>query len=110
MINVIMHGCNGRMGAMISDLIEKDEMIQIVAGVDPAGHGRYAYPVFNNISDCDVEADVVIDFSNPSAVEALLDYCVTYDKESRVAIECMVSEGLLVLAGELTTNAILNND
>lgn len=77
MINVIMHGCNGRMGAMISDLIEKDEMIQIVAGVDPAGHGRYAYPVFNNISDCDVEADVVIDFSNPSAVEALLDYCVT---------------------------------
>jgi len=42
--------------------------------------------------------------------DALLDYCVTYDKESRVAIECMVSEGLLVIAGELTTNAILNND
>ena len=42
--------------------------------------------------------------------DALLDYCVTYDKESRVAIECMVTERLLVIAGELTTNAILNND
>ena len=41
--------------------------------------------------------------------DALLDYCVTYDKESRVAIECMVSEGLLVIAGELTTNAIIRS-
>ena len=76
MINVIMHGCNGRMGNIISDLVEKDEAIQIVAGVDPTGQSRYTYPVFKDITACDVAADVVIDFTNVSAVEKLLDYCV----------------------------------
>ncbi len=76
MIHVIMHGCNGRMGNIISDLIEKDEAIQIVAGVDPSGQSKYTYPVFANISECDVAADVIIDFSNAAAVEKLLDYCV----------------------------------
>lgn len=42
--------------------------------------------------------------------DALLDYCITYDKESRIAIECLVTENLLVIAGEIRTNAILNND
>lgn len=42
--------------------------------------------------------------------DALLDFCVAYDKDSRVAIECLVTEKVLVIAGELTTNAILNND
>lgn len=42
--------------------------------------------------------------------DALLDFCVAYDKNSRVAIECLVTEKVLVIAGELTTNAILNND
>ena len=34
------------------------------------------YPVFDSIEKCDVEADVVIDFSNAKAVDGLLDYCV----------------------------------
>ena len=42
--------------------------------------------------------------------DAILDYCVAYDKNSRVAIECLVTERILVIAGELTTNAILNNE
>ena len=42
--------------------------------------------------------------------DALLDFCVAYDKNSRVAIECLATERVLVIAGELTTNAILNND
>ena len=76
MIRAIMHGCNGRMGNIISDLAEKDDNIEIVAGVDPTGKGRFGYPVFYSIDDCDVEADVVIDFSNASAVPQLLAYCV----------------------------------
>lgn len=75
MVRAIMHGCNGRMGTIISDLSEKDENIEIVAGVDPTGKGQFGYPVFFSISDCDVEADVVIDFSNASAVPELLQYC-----------------------------------
>lgn len=76
MVQVIMHGCNGRMGNMISDLIAKDDAVKIVAGVDPTGAGKWDYPVFTDISACDVKADVIIDFSNAAAVEKLLDYCV----------------------------------
>ena len=76
MVKVIMHGCNGRMGTIISDLVKKDADIEIVAGVDPMGQGNLGYPVFGTLKECDVTADVVIDFSNVSAVPALLDYCV----------------------------------
>lgn len=42
--------------------------------------------------------------------DAILDYCLAYDKDSRVAIECLVTERLLVIAGEVTTKAILTNE
>ena len=42
--------------------------------------------------------------------DAILDYCLAYDKQSRLAIECLVTEKLLVIAGEIKTDAILNND
>ncbi len=75
MIRIIMHGCNGRMGNFISDLVAKDTEAQIVAGVDPCGAGKHDYPVFADISLCDVPADVVIDFSNSTAIPGLLTYC-----------------------------------
>ena len=34
------------------------------------------YPVFESIDKCDVDVDVVVDFSTASAVDGLLDYCV----------------------------------
>ena len=33
------------------------------------------YPVFKDLDDCDVEADVIIDFSSADAIDHLLDYC-----------------------------------
>lgn len=76
MTKVIMHGCNGRMGQNITRLIEADAAIEIVAGVDMFDGIQNAYPVFKSIAECDVEADVVIDFSAAASVDALLDYCV----------------------------------
>lgn len=78
MVKVILHGCNGRMGTMISELVEKDANVQIVAGVDAYGQSKFSYPVYENIALCDVSADVIIDFSNASAVDGLLDYCVSH--------------------------------
>lgn len=77
MVNVIMHGCNGRMGQMIAGLIKDDPDIQIVAGVDPFDDGHNAFPVYKDIEDCDTEADVVIDFAAAKAVDKLLDVCVS---------------------------------
>ena len=76
MIKVIMHGCNGRMGQVISQIIASDESVEIVAGVDRYMGIENPYPVFESVEKCDIEADVVIDFSNAAAVDGLLDYCV----------------------------------
>lgn len=75
MVRAIMHGCNGRMGQVITGLIKADEGIELVAGIDTYMGIKNDYPVFQSIDECNVEADVVIDFSNAKAVDALLDYC-----------------------------------
>ena len=76
MTKVIMHGCNGKMGQMITGIIASDPEIEIVAGVDASDHIRNTYPVFSNIEACDIAADVVIDFCVAEAIDGLLDYCV----------------------------------
>lgn len=76
MIKVIMHGCNGRMGQVISGIAAEDETVEIVAGVDVSNHIQNTYPVFSDIRECDVKADVIIDFAAAAAVDGLLAYCV----------------------------------
>lgn len=74
MTKIILHGCNGRMGRVITNLVEKDDTIKIVAGVDVFQEIKNEYPVFDSINECNVEADVIIDFANVSAVDDLLEY------------------------------------
>lgn len=76
MTRIIMHGCNGKMGQVISDLVAADSQAEIVAGVDARDDGHNPYPVFTDIDSCDVEADCLIDFSAAIAVDKMLDYCV----------------------------------
>ena len=64
MVKIIMHGCNGHMGQVISDIVEKDPDAEIVAGIDIADQGKNSYPVFTDINACQVEADAIIDFSS----------------------------------------------
>ena len=76
MTRIIMHGCNGRMGQMITDIVNEDPDAEIVAGIDVADNiETNRYPVFTDIDTCNVEADVVIDFSTAKAVDKLIDYC-----------------------------------
>lgn len=75
MVKVIMHGCNGKMGQVITKLIEEEETVEIVAGVDVSDHIQNSYPVYKDLASCDAEADVVIDFASAKAVDGLLDFC-----------------------------------
>lgn len=75
MTKIIMHGCNGKMGQVISDIVKNDADAEIVAGVDVYNEQKNDYPVYRSMEECHVEADVVIDFSNAEAVDELLDYC-----------------------------------
>ncbi len=75
MVRTILHGCSGRMGHIITEICEKDTETQIVAGVDAFGDAYAGYPVYRTLQECPA-ADVIVDFSTASAVDALLDYSV----------------------------------
>ncbi len=76
MVRIIMHGCNGKMGQVITGLVADDPNAQIVAGIDIADNRDNGYPVFTDIKKCDVAADAIVDFAAAAAVDALLDYSV----------------------------------
>ncbi len=75
MINVIISGCNGHMGRVVESICSADPEINIVAGFDILGSTDRPFPVFSNPCQFDGKADVVIDFSHPSALTPLLSFC-----------------------------------
>lgn len=78
MTRIIMHGCNGRMGQMISNIVAADGEAEIVAGIDINTVSQNGYPVFASLEECTVEADAVIDFGVAAAVDGLLDWCAEH--------------------------------
>ncbi len=85
MTKAVMHGCNGHMGRVITELCASDSDITIVAGVDKFKGIENEYPVFDSIEEVDVEYDVVIDFSNASAVDGLITHC---EKNNKPVVLC----------------------
>ncbi len=75
MLKIIMSGCNGKMGQVISRLVEEDPDAEIVCGVDINTGLNNPYPVVKSIDEFNGEADVIIDFSHPSALTGILSYC-----------------------------------
>ena len=75
MTKIIMHGCSGKMGKVVCSIVKDDPDCVIAAGIDPFGESD-DFPVFRSPSECNVDADVIIDFSTASAVPALLDFSV----------------------------------
>ena len=69
MVKIIMHGCNGKMGQVITGIVAGDPDAEIVAGIDVVDNRDNGYPVFTDIDACDVEADVIIDFAAAVAVD-----------------------------------------
>ena len=76
MIKIILTGCSGQMGRVLTEMIAQEPDMQVVAGIDVAEDPRIPYPVYSSLADCREEADVVIDFSVAAAVDDLLQACV----------------------------------
>ena len=76
MIRILLSGCNGAMGRVITAAVHEREGVEIVAGIDPNTEAASGYPVFASAADCDVAADVIIDFSHPTACAPLLSYAL----------------------------------
>ncbi len=76
MIRILLRGCNGKMGQEISKLVKHDEEYKVVAGIDRREMDENYYPVFKTFSECNVEADVIIDFSSPENIDEMFAYAI----------------------------------
>ena len=82
MLEVLVNGCNGKMGQVVCDLVEKDEDLVLKCGFDKENTGEFAFPVYTNINEITEKPDVIIDFSVPVATFNILKYA----KENKVPI------------------------
>ncbi len=74
MTNVIICGCNGKMGHTLTKIIEADKDMKIVCGID-INTDKYAdFPVYASLDEFNGKADAIIDFSHPSCLEGILEY------------------------------------
>lgn len=76
MINILLNGCNGKMGKVISGLVSEDENSNIICGIDLNTDSTFGYPVYSSPAEIKENADVIIDFSHPSAFNNIIDYAI----------------------------------
>lgn len=85
MTKILMHGCNGKIGQVLSKLTDNNPDFKIVAGVDVNLSPFNNYPVFSSLKDCNKDnkdIDVIIDFSTASAVPLVLNFA----KERKIPV------------------------
>lgn len=74
MTKVVLHGCNGRMGLKLTELIAESKEMEVVCGVDVSGERKSNYPVYKQLEEIREDFDVIIDFSTAKAVDGLLSF------------------------------------
>lgn len=77
MVKVLLSGCNGKMGQVITRIAHYREDVKITAGFDINPSVSNDFPVFTSLQECNVAVDVIVDFSHPSALQNILDYAVS---------------------------------
>jgi len=81
MIKIILTGCCGYMGRVLTDMVNNNDEFTVVAGVDIKDGTHCNYPVFK--LPCEIKneitknAEVIVDFSSPEALDGLLEYSMT---------------------------------
>lgn len=84
MTNLLLCGCGGKMGAAVQSFVSEREDCRIVAGVDISGKANGNFPVYASLHEVRESADVLIDFSHPSALQDILEYGGTHETLSLV--------------------------
>ncbi|MCI8477360.1 MAG: 4-hydroxy-tetrahydrodipicolinate reductase [Oscillospiraceae bacterium] len=72
-MKLIISGCNGHMGRVVASICAGEADLEVAAGIDLLGTSNSEFPVFSSPAEVTVQADALIDFSNPAALEGLLE-------------------------------------
>lgn len=97
MKRIILSGCCGKMGRIIASCIKVRDDCTVVAGIDKAGESYDVFPIFTSPAQCAIEADVIIDFSHPSALEPLLSYAVQRHMPAVIATTGLSDEQIALI-------------
>ena len=74
MLEVMVNGCNGKMGSVVADLVDKDPNIILKCGTDRIDTGMLTYPVYTDLNQIPEKPSVIIDFSVPVSTFGVLEY------------------------------------
>ena len=77
MLKIIISGCNGHMGRVVEALCANDPAVEVCAGFDVLGTADRDFPVCTSPAQFAGQADAVIDFSSPAALDGLLEFART---------------------------------
>lgn len=77
MVSVVISGANGHMGKVINSVISERSDCRVIAGIDVVTEKYADFPIVSAPSELPQKPDVIIDFSHPSALDKLLDYCLS---------------------------------
>lgn len=74
MTDILLSGCNGKMGKTITDIVAQRQDCKITAGVDINSAPNGSYPIYKSFGEVREGFDVIIDFSHPSVLNGLLSF------------------------------------
>jgi 4-hydroxy-tetrahydrodipicolinate reductase len=83
-IRILLNGCNGRMGKVITDICSQQDGVTIVAGAD-ANTSASSFPVYASVTECTVDFDVILDFSHVLALPAVIQ---TAQEKNKPLVMC----------------------
>lgn len=78
MVNILMNGYLGRMGRVILELSKERDDLEVIAGVDYKAPENevFSFSTYTDYSNIETKPDVIIDFSNPVALDGILSYAL----------------------------------
>lgn len=97
MINILLSGACGRMGQAISAMCDQRDDIRISCGFDLNKSMVVNFPVYDDYDKIKEDADVIIDFSNPSNTENLLAYAISINKPCVIATTGLIKKQIDLL-------------
>lgn len=108
-MKLLLSGCCGRMGRVIYNIVKDSTDCEVVAGLDRLDDKSMPFPIFEKAQDCNVEYDVLVDFSNPSALPGLLELAQRTGKPLVVATTGLNEEERAKLEEISKTNALFTS-
>lgn len=76
MTKIAVVGCNGKMGGFVAEAVKENENCEALFGIDAFGESKYDFPVYKSFDEAADKPDVIIDFSNPAALDGMLAYAL----------------------------------